>query len=662
MSGNVSAARASGTFASVHDQAGIHAGAGGYQVDVRHHTQLDGGAIESSAAPERNSFTTGTLGFSDIRNSEAWSSGQTSFGGGWGAGGSDAKGQATSGQGEVPGSARGGAGRVSAGLPVAMSARGSQTSVTRSAISPGMLTVTSDDPASQVAAATISRDPGAANAPLVREFDADKRAGLERGFETVRTLGVESTTFLAHRAEDDAKWREAHPDAKPSESPYATWGAGGTGQRVITAAVGAASGDVGGSLGGLVQGAAATLAQGWATERVKSLVGNDDEHLVLRALAQGAVACAGSVAGGGSCGGAALGAATSVGVHELLKTGATPAVDADGEPLTQREAQRRDHLVATVAGATASMLGLDPGAAITAAQVESENNSTVTKHGIFGPETKTGLSVDDVYKNSPEFRAAVEKIGGLSKFAEVAACASSPQSCSLNEQQQNALDAYSLASQTIEGQNAIDARLCSGDTPLSCAIQKANAFNKTPEGVRLAGGIEAVGGTAGVVADGFTMAAGTAACPGSIGAGCGAAALAGINAATNVDRIVAGAKQAVTAIPGETYGARAISSVTGASPAAAEAIYGLSTLGLGFGASRLNATGDVRQPIAFSEERYEGGSNLDAADGEATTNPLTGGVNHESERLAALGIPKNHDIWPIFGKTSLTRLLSVLLA
>ncbi|MBW6525825.1 hemagglutinin repeat-containing protein [Sphingomonas sp. RHCKR7] len=381
VSGNVTAARASGTFASVHDQAGIHAGAGGYEVDVRHYTQLDGGAIESSAAPSQNSFTTGTLGFSDIRNSEAWSSGQTSFGGGVGLGGSDASGRAVSGQGEVPGSARGGAGRVSAGLPVALSAGGSQASVTRSAISPGAMTVTSDDPASQRAAAAISRDPGAANAPLVREFDADKRAGLERGFETVRTLGVESTTFLAHRADDDAKWREAHPDAKPSESPYATWGAGGTGQRVITAAMGAASGDVGGSLGGLVQGAAATLAQGWATERVKSLVGNDDEHPVLRALAQGAVACAGSVAGGGSCGGAALGAATSVGVHELLKTGATPAVDADGEPLTQAEAQRRDNIVATVAGVVTGAVGLDPGAAITGAKVETENNSTLKVNG-----------------------------------------------------------------------------------------------------------------------------------------------------------------------------------------------------------------------------------------------------------------------------------------
>ena len=601
VSGNVSAAHASGTFASVHDQAGIHAGAGGYQVTVSGHTQLDGGAIESSAAPERNSFTTGTLGFSDLQNSETWSSTQTSFGGGLGLGGSDASGRAVSGQGEVPGSARGSAGRVSAGLPVALSASGSQGSLTRSAISPGSFTVTSDDPASQRAAAAISRDPVAANAPLTRAFTAETRDGLARDFDAARTFGNEGQTFLAHRADDDAKWREAHPDAKPSESPYATWGPGGTGQRVLTAFVGAASGDVGGSVGGLAQGAAATLAQGWATERVKSLVGNDDEHPVLRALAQGAVACAGSMAGGaGSCGSAALGATTSVGLHELLKTGATPAVDADGNPLTQAEAQRRDNIVATIAGSVASAVGLDPGAAITGASVESENNSTVTKHAAYPSSTK-GLPFDQVYNNDIAFRTTVDAIGGLENFNEVAKCASDDSVCSLTQKQQNALDAYSTASDTLEGQNQIDARLCSGDTPLSCAIQRANAFNKTPEGARVAGGFEAAGGTVGVVADAGTIMTGAAACPETAGVGCGAVALAAIDVGTNVDRIVAGVKQAVTATPTETYGARAISSVTGASPNTSETIYDLGTLGLGLGASHLNAIGDAGRPVAVLE-------------------------------------------------------------
>ena len=91
VSGNVTAAHAGGTYASVNDPAGILAGAGGYQVTVSGHTQLTGGAIESSASPERISFTSGSLGASDIQNSETWSSTQTSFGGGRGPGGRDSK-------------------------------------------------------------------------------------------------------------------------------------------------------------------------------------------------------------------------------------------------------------------------------------------------------------------------------------------------------------------------------------------------------------------------------------------------------------------------------------------------------------------------------------------------------------------------------------------
>lgn len=55
-------------YTSVREQSGIQAGVGGFQIDVQGHTQLDGGAIASSADPSKNYFSTGSLGYSDLKN------------------------------------------------------------------------------------------------------------------------------------------------------------------------------------------------------------------------------------------------------------------------------------------------------------------------------------------------------------------------------------------------------------------------------------------------------------------------------------------------------------------------------------------------------------------------------------------------------------------
>ncbi|MEE6113274.1 hemagglutinin repeat-containing protein [Avibacterium paragallinarum] len=58
-------------YASVQEQSGIFAGDEGYQIDVRKHTDLKGGLITSTAQAEvdnKNSFSTGTLSYSDIIN------------------------------------------------------------------------------------------------------------------------------------------------------------------------------------------------------------------------------------------------------------------------------------------------------------------------------------------------------------------------------------------------------------------------------------------------------------------------------------------------------------------------------------------------------------------------------------------------------------------
>ncbi len=60
--------RAHADYASVNRQSGLFGGAGGYDVDVGQHTQLDGSAISSTAAPNDNRLSTNSLAYTDIDN------------------------------------------------------------------------------------------------------------------------------------------------------------------------------------------------------------------------------------------------------------------------------------------------------------------------------------------------------------------------------------------------------------------------------------------------------------------------------------------------------------------------------------------------------------------------------------------------------------------
>nr|CCA85808.1 hypothetical protein RALSY_20421 [Ralstonia syzygii R24] len=69
-SANISAnwSKGDADYASVNRQSGLFGGEGGYNVQVGNHTQLDGGAIASTASADRNSFSTNSLSYTDISN------------------------------------------------------------------------------------------------------------------------------------------------------------------------------------------------------------------------------------------------------------------------------------------------------------------------------------------------------------------------------------------------------------------------------------------------------------------------------------------------------------------------------------------------------------------------------------------------------------------
>ncbi len=398
VSGNLSSGRQSGEFASVAGQAGIYAGDGGHAIRVDGATSLSGGVIASTADRAKNSLVTGTLHASDLNNYETWRARQSSLGGGIGNIGARGDGSASSDGGTpLSGMSIKGLGTVTAAPPMAMGASGDRSGTTRSAIAGGTITISFGDAASQRVADTISRATGSENAgALTQQFTDAKRREIADGFQAARTLSTETNAFLGTQSAKADQWVKDHPKDDPRSSPYATWGAGGSGRLVLTALNGAAGSDAGGSLTSLVRGAAVTVLQGLATGKVKELADKLRSE-EARAALQGLVGCAGGAARGpGGCTSGAMGAAAGVVLNNLLaalepgEAGDSILIDAQGERVrryTQQEQQSRSNLAGTMVAAIAQAAGLNAPAAALAAQVETQNNSVGIVRGRGGPVT-----------------------------------------------------------------------------------------------------------------------------------------------------------------------------------------------------------------------------------------------------------------------------------
>ncbi|MGO1003636.1 hemagglutinin repeat-containing protein [Lysobacter sp. CA196] len=184
VSASYSQSKVDSNYASVAEQSGILAGDGGYAVNVRGNTDLKGGIITSTQTAEdagRNSFTTGTLTASDIRNRAEYEG--TAFGvsGSYGKNGDGEQGKHQTAQGSADGKAGGTSANKSLGFG---SDDGSQNSVTASGINTRNITITdgigqaaTGKTAEQIkaeVATTTGTDTVAANSgALVNKFDAD---------------------------------------------------------------------------------------------------------------------------------------------------------------------------------------------------------------------------------------------------------------------------------------------------------------------------------------------------------------------------------------------------------------------------------------------------------------------------------------------------------
>ncbi|WP_415877870.1 hypothetical protein [Burkholderia diffusa] len=397
VSGNISQQKMNSDYAAVGEQSGIKAGDSGFQVNVNGNTDLKGGVIASSDKAVRdgvNDLTTATLTSSDIQNHASYDASSAGISGGYGGGiGKNQKGTADN-VNPVPGTTLpktngGSAPGLQVAPPIAMSASDDASSVTRSGVSGGALTITDSEKQQQLtgqtaveAVASINRDTSDTLAPI---FDKDK---IQAGFDITSQFINQVGTFVSNKTSeiDRLKQTANDPNAKDaSGNPLTdtqrqqmlaqandieqTWGPGKPGRQIMTALTAAAGGNVTGGTGQFAANAAIGYVQSLGANKVKELADSFGQGTPSAESARAAlhtiVGCVGAVAGGQGCGSGAMGAAASSLIGSALGS---------AEGLTERERQARIDLVTSIVAGIATVGGLDAAIAGNAAKIEGENN------------------------------------------------------------------------------------------------------------------------------------------------------------------------------------------------------------------------------------------------------------------------------------------------
>nr|WP_320204863.1 hemagglutinin repeat-containing protein [Cronobacter malonaticus] len=247
------------TFNSVAEQSGIFAGKGGFDVTVGSHTQLNGGAIGSTATADKNSLDTGTLGYSNLTNKADYKVSHS--GGGFSSSGSFGAQAALS---------------AASTLMSGMSGSGHAQGTTQAAVSEGTLTIR--DKANSQDTGGLQRDVTQANDAISPIFNKEKEQNRLQAVQMVSDIGNQVADIVRTQSDLDGlkaaiaktgtslqglpeKERLAKLAALRDTAVYKkvteNTGTGSDVQRAITAATAAVSGLAGGNLNAALAGAAA---------------------------------------------------------------------------------------------------------------------------------------------------------------------------------------------------------------------------------------------------------------------------------------------------------------------------------------------------------------------------------------------------------------------
>ncbi|WP_350312270.1 hemagglutinin repeat-containing protein [Dickeya fangzhongdai] len=380
-------------FDSVQEQSGLFAGSNGFDVTVGNHTQLDGGAIASTASAERNRLETGTLGFSNIDNRAEYSASHT--GGGFST------------------SAPVGLQVLSnvGGLMLAgANQSGSSAGTTYAAVSDGTLVIRNPT-GQQQDVSGLSRDTAGANSGALNPiFDKEKVESKLRQAQLLSEIGAQvldiasaegtinatkdanaglAATSAEKRREKAASLAQASPDkvitqddvtqalyqdyyhASLNASPYRTGGPVRQGIQAVTAAL---QGVLAGNVAQAVTGAAAPYLAEQIHKATTDAQGNTDvmANTIAHALLGAVVAESGGNSALAGAAGEAGGELAARALLEALYPGKKPdELNEDQKQLLSTLSTIAGGLAAGVAGNS----GTDAVQGAQSAQVAVENNS-----------------------------------------------------------------------------------------------------------------------------------------------------------------------------------------------------------------------------------------------------------------------------------------------
>ncbi|WP_434986239.1 hemagglutinin repeat-containing protein [Pseudomonas protegens] len=415
---SVSQSKIDSKYQSVQEQTGLFAGKGGYQVEVGKHTQLDGSVIASTAEADKNRLSTGTLGWSDLKNEAEYKSQMQSASVSSGNGGAD-----------------GFTSNMPSGMLIAYNHGGSASGTTSSAISNGTLDIR--DPGQQKQdVATLSRDVEHANGSISPIFDKEKEQKRLREVQLIGEIGTQVTDIVrtegqlkadqeaSKELEEKGIYRPGSNASKEEVEKYQTkliatdayqqimgkYGTGGDYQRVAQAVTAALQGLAGGDIGSALAGASAP----YLAQLIKKTTGdnpalNTMAHAVLGAAvaqAQGNSAIAGAA---GAAGGEL---AARLITQQLYGT-------SDTSSLSEEQKQTVAALSTLAAGLAGGIAKGDSAGAIAGAGAGKnavENNLLANKYGV---EKLNETSLVALHE-----KLVAAKIGGMNDLQEkFSACA-----------------------------------------------------------------------------------------------------------------------------------------------------------------------------------------------------------------------------------------------
>ncbi|GDK17242.1 hemagglutinin-related protein [Escherichia coli] len=271
-------------YDSVREQSGIYAGKDGFDVTVGNHTQLNGAVIASTATDDKNSLSTGTLGWSDIHNQADYKASHTGISSSGGSGMSASQ--------MVASNAIAGAANALTGMS---GSSGHAEGTTSSAISGGNLIIRDNESQKQDIAG-LSRDPENANGSIAPIFDREKEQKRLQEAQVISQISGQMSNIVMTYGETEAMKaaRKEHPgmsDAQLRETPeyrevMKGYGTGSTPQMVVQAITGVLGGLNAGNpgqvlAGGLNPAVAQLIKQATGDNREANLMA----HAVWGALA-----------------------------------------------------------------------------------------------------------------------------------------------------------------------------------------------------------------------------------------------------------------------------------------------------------------------------------------------------------------------------------------